>query len=141
MALIITLIVSALLGVTSPIIPLGINLLGSTSSPQANQNLVSQSSANSLSEINPLESLGKVTAPIDSLLGGLDRYIDVRPWLPKSALESVSEFEGTLDTIDNISIGQALRIAKSGFVLVANILVTILEIALSILRGILGLIR
>ena|SRR3989344_5560686 len=134
MTIIITLIISLLLGFTSPISSLGLNL--------SNQNLFSQiSSVNSLSEINPLESLGKVIAPLDNMLGGLGRYIDIKPWLPKSALESVSGFEGTLDTIDNISVGQALRIAKSGFILVANILVTILEIVLSILRGILGLIR
>ena len=70
--IIITLIVSILLGVASPITSLGLNLLGSTSSPQANQNLFSQiSSKHSLSDINPLESLGKVTAPLDSWLGGL----------------------------------------------------------------------
>ena len=132
--IIITLIVSVLLGVTSPISYLGINL--------SSQNLFSQiSSSNSLSEINPLESLGKVTAPLDSMLGGLGRYIDIKPWLPKSALDGISGFEGTLDSIDNLSAGQVLRVAKSGLILVANILVTVLEIALSILRGILGLIR
>ena len=133
-SIIITLIISVLLGVTGPISSLGLNL--------QNQNVFSQiSSINSLSEINPLESLNRVTAPIDSLLRELDRYIDIKPWLPKSALESVSEFEGTLDTIDNISIGQALRIAKSGFILVVNILVTVLEVTLSILQGILGQIK
>ncbi len=135
-------IVSVLLGVISPITYLGINLPGSISSLRANQNLFSQiSSTNSLSEINPLESLSRVTAPLDSLLGGLGRYIDIKLWLPKSALEGVSRFEGTLDSIDNISVGKALRIAKSGLILVANILVTVLEMALSILRSILGLIR
>lgn len=132
--IIITVIVSVLLGVASPIIPLGINL--------PSQKLFSQiSSTNSLFEINPLESLGKVTAPLDSMLGGLGRYLEIKPWLPKSALESISGLEGTFDSIENISVGQALRIAKSGFILVANIMVTVLEIALSLLRGILGIIR
>jgi hypothetical protein len=130
----ITLIISILLGVTGSNALLGVNL--------HDQSLFSQISyVNSLSEINPLESLSKVTAPLDSLLGGLGRYIDIKPWLPKSALDSVLGFESTLDTVDNISIGQALRIAKSGFILVANILVTILEIVLSLLRSVLGLIR
>lgn len=148
--IIFTVIVSVLLGVTSPITSLW-----------ANQNLfraqnfvldralnfrlsalVSQISSNgSLSEINPIESLGRVTGPLDSFLNGLGRYADIKPWLPKSALESISGFEGTLDSIDNISVGQVLRMTKSGFVLVAGILVTILEITLRILRGILGLVR
>lgn len=103
--------------------------------------LVAQiSSASLLSDVNPLESLGRVTGPIDGFLKGLDRYISIKPWLSKSTLESVSGFEGTLDSIDNISLEQAFRITKSGFVLLANILVTILEIVLSILRSILGLI-
>ena len=132
--IIITIIISVFLGVTSPISSLGLNL--------PNRNLFSQiSSKSSLSEINPLESLGKVTAPLNSLLGGLGRYIDIKPWLPKSALESISGFEGTLDSIDNLSTGQVLRVAKSGLILVANILVTVLEIALSLLRSVLGLIK
>ncbi len=134
--IIITIIVSMLLGVTSPIISFGVNL--------PSKNLFSQiSSTNSLSDINPLKSLGKVTAPLDSLLllGGLGRYADIKPWLPKSALEGISWFEGTLDNIDNLSVAGVLMVARSGFILVANILVTVLEIALSILRGILGLIR
>lgn len=140
--IIITIIVSLLLGVATPIIPLGINLLGSTGSPQANHNLFSQISSTSLLfEINSIESLSRVTGSLDGFLKGLGRYADIKPWLPKLALESISGFEGTFDNIDNISVGQALRIAKSGFVLVAGILVAVLEIVLRILRGVLGLIK
>lgn len=127
------------MGTVIPGVSFGVNLSG--------QNLFSQisstSSLSSLFEINPLESLGKVTEPLDSMLGGLGRYllVDIKPWLPKSALERISGFEGTFDNIDNISVGQALRIAKSGFILAANIMITVLEIALSLLRGILGLVR
>lgn len=129
--IIVTVIVSMLLGVTSPITSLW-----------ANQNLFSQISLTGpLSDINPIESLSKVTGPLDGFLKGLGRYADIKPWLPKSALEGISGFEGTLDSIDNISVGQVLRMAKSGFVLVAGILVTVLEIALKILRSVLGLIR
>lgn len=129
--IIVTIIISMLLGVTSPTFFL-----------QTNQNLFSQiSSTGSLSDINPLESLSRVTGPLDGFLKGLGRYTDIKPWLPKSALGGISGFEGILDSVDNMSVGQVLRIAKSGFILVANILVTVLEIALRILRGILGLVR
>lgn len=132
--IVITVIVSILLGVTGP-----------TTSLWANQNLFSQisqiSSARPLSDINPIESLSRVTGPLDGFLKGLGRYADIKPWLPKSALEGISGFEGTLDSIDNLSVGQVLRMAKSGFVLVAGILVAVLEIVLRILRGILGVIR
>lgn len=140
--MIITIIVSLLFGVTSPIAFLGLNLPNSINSLQTSHKLFSQVTyASSLSEVNPLESLGKVTAPLDSLLGGLGRYTDIKPWLPKSALEGISGLEGTLDSIDNVSVGQVLKIAKSGFILIASILVTVLEIALRILRSVLGVIR
>lgn len=104
--------------------------------------LVAQISSTSLlSDVNPIEALSRVTGPLDGFLKGLGRYADIKPWLPKSALGGISGLEGALDGIDNISIGQALRMAKSGFILVANILVTILEIGSSVLKNILGLIR
>lgn len=105
--------------------------------------LVAQiSSANNpLSDINPTEALSRVTGPLDGFLKGLGKYADIKPWLPKSALGGISGLEGVLDGIDNISVSQAFKIAQSGFILVANILVIILEIVLSILRSILGLVR
>lgn len=104
--------------------------------------LVAQiSSASLLSDVNPIEALGRVTGPLDGFLKGLGRYADIKPWLPKSALGGISGLEGILDGVDNLSVGQVFKIAKSGFILMANILVILLEIVLSILRSILGLIR
>lgn len=133
--IVVTVIVSILLGVTGPVTSLW-----------ANQNLFSQISSTGgrpLSDINPIESLSRVTGPLDGFLKGLGgRYAeDIKPWLPKSALEGISGFEGTLDSIDNLSVRQVLRMARSGFVLVAGILVAVLEIVLRVLRGILGVIR
>jgi len=103
-------------------------------------------SPSNLSEINPMESLGNATAPLDSLfkaigdhMGGLD---GIKSFLgggstqgqAKSSLMSVFSSRDTSDT------GQAIGIIKSAVILVANILLVVLEVVTSILRGILGLI-
>ncbi len=156
-----TIIFSVLIGVFSPIGSLGVNFLGSIDSPQAGQNLFSQiSQIKNLSELNPTEALGNVTIPFDKILKVLGQKFnissseDIKNLLGVGSIDSLrdgttvteaskSALGGRLalgDTLSNISLGQALGMAKSAFILVANILVTVLEVVLWVLKGIIGLV-
>lgn len=149
MGIIATIIFSIIFGVFSPILPLGANLPLNIGKLTLNDRSLlsqigSQLTNKGLSELNPIEALGNVTAPLDAIWNGLNQYIDTKHIFSKpsnSALEGRLDVEGTLRGIDNLSMGRALEIAKSAFILVANILVAVLEIALWLLRGILGYLR
>jgi hypothetical protein len=139
-----TIIFSVLFGIFSPIGSLGFNL--------PNQNLFSQiGSSTSLSELNPTEALGNVTAPLDNIwkslagklnISGLE---DIKGYLGSNISNRASnslqdKSLGLSDTLDGISVWQALGMVKSVFILVANISIAVLEAALWVLKSILGLI-
>ena len=111
-----------------------------------------------LSKIDPMGSISSVTAPLDDLwkvVGirfnlGLDSLKSIESLIDGSILsrplklaqEDSFKTKDTLLTLSNgISLGQAWGIAKSAFILVASILLTVMEIAALLLRGILELIR
>lgn len=108
------------------------------------------SKTSSLSEVNPLGSIGNVTLPLDKIWEALKAQFngynptedikrsvasDISPGASKSALEEI--FEGKLQ---NVSLWQALGIVKSAFIVGANVLVAVMEIAIKVLRFVLGLI-
>ena len=137
-----TIIVSIILGTVIPSISPGVNLPGQSLFSQ----IGSQLSTKDLLGVNPIDSLGNVTAPLDTIWKSIDsrlnEFIDSKsvnlPGPLKSTLESRL---AVLDRFDNLSVWQVFEIVKSAFILVANILVTVLEISLSILKSVLGLIR
>jgi len=94
-----------------------------------------------LSEVNPLESLERITLPFDGILTGLrDRFnIKLPNNLTPGPLKSLERRFTVQDTSDDISTDKILMIAKSGFVLVAQILIAVMELTLVVLKGILGL--
>lgn len=146
MITIITIIIVSMLGIFSPIVSPGVNL--------SDFNLFSQVSSinsklkkSSLSEVNPLESLSNVTAPLDSIwetIGARLNFQDLDGGL-KGFLNSMdgralkSSLGDSLDGQDTSTSWQVLGIVKSALILTANILVAVLEIALWLLRGILRL--
>ena len=135
-----------LLGVLSPIGSISVNLLG--------QNLFSQiSQVKNLSELNPTEALGNVTIPFDKILKVVGQKVnisspeDIKNLLGDGATTATEASKSALggrlalgDTLDNISLGQALGMAKSAFILAANILVAVLETVAWALKRLLGLI-
>jgi len=126
------------LGITAPIVALGFNF----SSHDLLSQITSKFQKTNLSEVDPLESLGNVMAPLDSIwkaIIGSKLNLDEVGLLEllKSGPEARSNLQ---DTLGDISAPKALGMAKEVFIFVANILVAILETVVSILRGILGLI-
>lgn len=137
--LITTVIISILLGVTSPFISPGVNF------PSQNlfSQIISQLPKNNLSEIDPMKSLGNVTGPLDNVweaLGGqLKGFLNSKD---TSLLGPLKSSLGSGLGVENTSTAwKVLGIAKSALILTANILVAVLEVALGLLKGMLGLIR
>ena len=131
------------MGVTGPIVPFGVNFSSGIETLAVNQQR--------LSDVNPLKSLGNVTAPLDGVwkaLGqrfNINSFDDLKRFLggssntstepPKTALGGSFGLNGTSTTT-----GGMFGIAKSVFILTANILVIVLDLALKALKYILGLI-
>lgn len=102
-----------------------------------------------ISEVDPMGPLGNVTAPLDNLWKAVGQRLNIQsiediksffrggdaPRALKSSLGSDLASQDTSNTVWRV-----LGIAKSAFVLIANIFVAILEIVLWLLRGVLGLI-
>ena len=130
-----TIIVSTLLGVLTPNVSPGVNFYP--------QNLFSQISSNlteiKLSEVNPMESLGKVTLPFDKVWEALSSKLNLD--VGTYSGPSKSSLTGRFGLEDTSGIGQTLGVAKSAIILVANILVAVLEIVLWAIKGIIGLIH
>jgi len=146
--IIVSVIVSVLLGTISPIASSGLNFLPT-------QNLFSQIGSQlpkpKLSEINPLESIGNVVPPINLIFDALSQKLNnsglggIKDYLQNNTQKEASNLplEGRLnaqDTLGAISAWDVLGIVKKGFVLTAQILVTVLEIATWGLKAILGLV-
>jgi len=157
MTVIISVIVSILLGGFSPVISPGLNF--------PSQNLFSQiysqidkSSDNltktepkepearkmrSWTDVDPMSNLKNVTGPLDSIweaLGGQIRSsLDDRS--SSSLPEALKSSLGTNISDKDISnVSQGLKIARTAFILIANIFITVLEIVLWLLKGILKMV-
>lgn len=141
-----TIIVSILLGVISPIVSPGVNLSGQNLFSQ----ITSQLPTKNLSEVNPINSLNNATAPLNAIWKALGDKLNIQ------GLDSIKDFvNGQTDSIalksslgsglgvqdTSTTMWQVLGIAKSAFMLAANILVAVLEIVLWLLKGVLGLIN
>jgi hypothetical protein len=158
MTVIISVIVSTLFGALGPIVSPGISFPGFNQI--AGKNLFSQISSNlpkngfnelttgDFSEIDPVKSLSNVTIPIDNVLralkdklgiGSINDILNGKADIGalKSALDESLGSEGTSDTISNTR--KALESLKTIFVLGANILIAVLETAVWIVKGLLGL--
>lgn len=98
----------------------------------------------SLSEINQLEIINNITAPLNNIIrsflnGGQDLVV---PRL-KSSLEGISDQTSRLNsqnTFSTMSIGEIIDKSKEAFILIVQILVAILETTLGLLKSILGFI-
>lgn len=100
-----------------------------------------------------MESLENATAPLNDIWKALSKKLDIENLVDsiKSFLNGrtaggtalKSSLESGLGVQDTSTVWQVqvLGIAKSAFILIANILVTVLEIVLWLLKGVLGLIR
>ena len=141
-----TIIVSILLGVISPIISPGVNF------PSENlfSQIISQLPTRSLSEINPMESLDNATAPLNSIWKAFSEKLNIRglDGIKKTFLNGQtggkalkSSLESGLGVQDTSTIWQVLGMAKSAFILIANILVAVLEVVLWLVKGVLGLVK
>lgn len=95
-----------------------------------------------LSEINPLKSLGNVTAPLDNIWRDLSSRLNIKLELPENIspepLKSLENQLAVKSTLDNVSVWQVLTMAKSAFILIAQILITVMETAIWVLKGILN---
>ena len=103
-----------------------------------------QNITKSLTDINQLQIINEVTKPLNDLIGGFLKggQGSVIPSI-KSGLESIGQ--GPSNYLNNsnlpntnVSIGELIDKSKEAFILIAQILVYLLEIALWVLRGILG---
>lgn len=157
MTIIITIIVSMLTGFI-PVNYLGVNFLTAPEnlifwrldSAQQESSFTSQISSKvskNLSEVDPLGSLGKATAPLDNIWKALGPYIkgligpDEGPMDSIYSPQAKSALEGRLGFLGNLDTTSIFGVAKSAFILIANILVTVLEIALWLLKAVLGLVN
>ncbi|MDP3696702.1 MAG: hypothetical protein Q8R55_01565 [Candidatus Taylorbacteria bacterium] len=162
-----TIIVSILLGIVSPVVSPGVNFLSGNLFSQITSQLPTKSlpvvSPPNLSEVNPMESLINATAPLNSIWKALGEKLNMQgldsiktflngQWIRQAhhkTVGSVNSLQGGralksslgsgLGGQDTSTIWQVLGIAKSAFILIANILVAVLEIAVWLLRGTLGL--
>ncbi len=142
--IIVTIIVSALLGFGSPLNFIGANFL--SGNQNISKNLFSQISSNlsdkKLSNLNPIDSLGRATAPLDAIWKALGPQI--KSFLDSNASglkgASKSSLEGQLSQNDTSDQGQGYGVIKSTFILIGNIFVAVLEIALWLLKGLLNLV-
>jgi len=93
------------------------------------------------SDIDPLQSIGNVTAPLDKIFEAIGGKINLDSInLPKT-LKSGPEARSNLkEILGDLSAQEVLGMARGAFIFVANIFIVILEVVLSIVRGILGLI-
>lgn len=141
------------MGVISPNISLGVNLPFLSSDQNFYSQIISQlptetlptPNVKSLQNLNPTDSLGRVTGPLDSLwkaLGqklNINSFSDVKNFVNNPSVPGAlnSSLESGLRAPDT-STSNVLNIAKSAVVLVANILVIVLELVLWALKGALG---
>ena len=140
------------MGVISPIVYPGVNFFSGFDSLATSQNLLSQiGSTKSLSEVDPMESLRNITAPLDNIWKAVDmgsrqlhdfinnqgNGID----LPAGSLRPLKSNIGSRLGLGDTSLSSVLGIAKSAVVLMTNIFIAVLEITSQLLRGILELVR
>src|SRR3989338_1674225 len=138
-----TVIISILLGTISPISSIGVNF------PSQNlfSQIVSKLPKKSLSEVNPMESLSNVTAPLDNVfraikdqLGGSD---SIKNFLGGDSTLSgrvKSSLVSSFNSGDASGTWQAIGMLKSVFILVTKIFLAVLQIAMTVLKAILGLV-
>ena len=153
LTIIYTIIISVLLGVTGPIVPFGVNFPSGLETLAAGKNLIiSQLPQKNLSEINPTQSLGNVTAPLDNIWKALGQrfningFDDIKRLLngnsdsasPEASKLSLGGSLGINGT--SMTLGGIFGIVKSAFILAANILVIVLEFVLKALKFLLGLV-
>jgi len=141
------------LGAISPNLSLGVNFPSKNLFSQIISQLPNPALKKSLSEIDPMESLGNVTAPLDSVWEAIGSRLKVfisnnktagslSGPLKSSPDESLTNKDTSATTwFDKLTTnGQVLGIAKSTVILIANILIAVLEIVLWVLRGLLKLV-
>ena len=95
--------------------------------------------SSNLSEIDPLKSLGNVTAPLDGIWHSINNQLS--HWLPSNSgpLEPLESRLGVNNNLDDISLYNMFGIIKKGLVLMAQIFIVVLELTLYILRSALRL--
>ena len=134
------------MGAVSPNLSLGVNLpsqnLFSQITSKLSESNLPATNLPKLSEVNPLDSLGNATAPLDAIWKAIGSKIN---W--SSSIGSYtsgplkSSLASRLSSKDTSTMGQAFGVAKSGLILIGNIFVAVLEIALWLIRGILSLVN
>lgn len=92
-----------------------------------------------LSRINPMDSLGNATAPLDAIWKALIDKISIKDIGVYTSGPLKSSLVSRLSSKDTSTMGQAFGVAKSAIILIGNIFVAVLEIALWAVRGILSL--
>ncbi len=106
-------------------------------------NLGEGNQTSDLFKINPLESLSNVTAPLDNIWRDLGNKLNIKLELPGNIspepLKSLENQIAVKSTLDNVSVWQVLTMAKSAFILMAQILIAVMETSIWVLKGILNL--
>lgn len=136
-----------ILGISTPIVSPGLNF----SSQNLFSQIIAQLPQKNLSEVNPLGSLGNVTAPLDNIWRYLGRQLniirleDVKTFIDGTASTGLSKstLEGRLglNTTSGTSLDKGLGIAKGAFILTMQILIAALELVMGLLKGALSLVK
>ena len=93
---------------------------------------------NTLSEVNPMESLSNVTGPLNNIWKTLEGPLRILGGDTASSGPLKPNLEGRLSSWDTSTTGQILEKGKSALILIGKILVVVLEISLSILKWLLS---